>query len=121
MLSSEYEFSSFGAKVVFKAKLSEKFWLKTKPSKISLREWSQKEGLTSGVAVAELNLLNDTFEDQIKFTEDGLMISHFCLAKLSVNSLKLLGLPTNPNSQFLLSLKGDVGGSDFDLNKWTLS
>ena len=115
MLSSEYKFSSLGAKVVFKTKLRGKFWLKTKHSNISPREWSQKEGLTAGVALAELNLLNDTFEDQIKFTEDGVMISHFCLAKLSANSLKLLGLPNNPNSKFLLSLRGDIGGSDFDL------
>ena len=115
MLSSEYEFLSLGAKVVFKTKLKGKFWLKTKHSNISPKEWSQKEGLTAGVALAELNLLNDTFEDQIKFTEDGVMISHFCLAKLSANSLKLLGLPNNPNSKFLLSLRGDIGGSDFDL------
>jgi len=119
LLSSEYELSNFGIRVFFKKELKGKFFLKSKFSNLSLREWSNEEGLTAGVAIAELNLLKDTFDDHIEYTEDGVNISHFCLAKLSANSLNILGLPKNPTSKFLLNLKGDIGGADFDLKyKW---
>ena len=115
LLSSEYQITDFGAKLVFKKELIGRFWSANKHSSMSLKEWATQESSNAGVALAELNLLNDTFEGEIEYIEDGINISHLCLAKLSANSLTLLGLPKNPNSKFLLNLRGDIGGSDFDL------
>ena len=118
MSASKYEITDFGTDIVFTTRLPGRFWTK-KQSTASLREWSKEHGSNASVILAEINLLRDMFGDQIEDCERGIKISHSCLAKLSSNSLDFLGLPKNPSSKFLLSLRGSISTEDFDLKyKW---
>ena len=120
MLSINIEYSDFGAKIVFLEEHRTGILKKKTYAKISLREWSEKnKQQITEIVIAELNLLKDTFKGGIVFTKEGVDIAHFCLAKLSSNSLKVLELPDNPSSKFLLNLSGSIASDDFNLKyKW---